>query len=239
MRCSFGSAIIASLEPELREETALNTDAEKLSAGVLSRSAGSLEDLFAEHGTGLLLVLTDVTDTEAMEASEDHVGRKLGPLKSLSFKVSAFLRGPILDFDPNEFESAWRVDAYCRSVFEQTVARQMVVQKKGTIIPSDVTGALRADAASFGFSGSKFGLRTAAQYIPRELGQLRKPIVQVIIDGVIRGHKHDDPVEDAHMQPKTLLVSTRTYAKNHARHGPMSLMFGVGVKNSGERRSYD
>lgn len=204
MTDTSGSAIIAGFGAGLGEETALRLVDEGLRVGMLARSAEPLQDMVAKHGDGLVPVPADVTDARAVDAAVDHVERTLGPIKCAVFNVGAFLKGSILDFEPSEFERAWRVGAYGGFVFGQAVAKRMVEREEGTIIFSGATASLRGNATSFGFSGSKFGLRSVAQCMARELGPRGIHVAHVIIDGVIKGHKHADPGGDAHMDPKNL-----------------------------------
>ncbi|WP_299959428.1 SDR family NAD(P)-dependent oxidoreductase [uncultured Roseobacter sp.] len=236
---SFGSAFIAGFGPGLGKETALKLIAEGLSAGMLARSAGPLEDMRVKHGSGLLPVPADVTDAEAVEAAVDHVESVLGPIKYAVIDAKVFLKGSILDFAPSEFERAWRVGAYGRFVSRPTAAKRMVARKKGTIIFSDATASLRGDATSFGFSGSKFGLRFVAQCMTRELLLQGTYVVHVIIDGVIKGHKHDDPGEDAHMHPKDLAEIYVNLHRQPRSTWTHELDVRPWCENSEERRSYD
>ncbi|WP_299732285.1 SDR family NAD(P)-dependent oxidoreductase [uncultured Tateyamaria sp.] len=209
MTQSAGSAIIAGFGPGLGEETALRLVDEGLRVGMIARSVGPLENVAAKHGAGLVPVPADVTDAAAVESAAvesavDHVERTLGPIKCAVFNAGAFLKGSILDFAPSEFERAWRVGTYGGFVFGQAIAKRMVAREEGTIIFSGATASLRGNATSFGFSGSKFGLRSVAQCMARELGPRGIHVAHVVIDGVIKGHKHADPGGDAHMDPKNL-----------------------------------
>lgn len=198
------SAIIAGFGPGLGHQLASKLADQGLSVGLMARSVDKLESAASTLGSNVVPLPADVTDADSVEAAVDTLEKTVGPIEFAVFNASAFIKGSILDFRPADFEQAWRVSAYGGFVFGQAVAKRMVTREKGTIIFSGATASLRGNAQSFGFSSPKFALRSVTQSMARELGPRGIHVAHVILDGVIKGHKHADPGGDAHMDPKDL-----------------------------------
>ncbi|WP_394196047.1 SDR family NAD(P)-dependent oxidoreductase [Litoreibacter albidus] len=199
------SAIVAGFGPGLGQELASRLVEQGLAVGLMARSADKVESAAAAHGANIVPLPVDVTDADAVENAVDTLEKTAGPIEFAVFNASAFIKGSTLDYSPTDFERAWRVSAYGGFVFGQAVARRMVTREKGTIIFSGATASLRGNAQSFGFSSPKFALRSVAQCMARELGPRGIHVAHVILDGVIKRHKHADPGGDAHMDPKDLV----------------------------------
>jgi NAD(P)-dependent dehydrogenase (short-subunit alcohol dehydrogenase family) len=140
----------------------------------------------------------------------------LGPTEVAVFNAGAFVRGSILDTDPQEFERCWRVGCFAGLLVGQAAARRMLELGRGTILFTGATASLRGGAGFVNLASPKFGLRAVAQSMARELGPKNVHVAHVIIDGQIRSERY------AHLQgergPDSLLDPDAIAAQYVALH---------------------
>lgn len=155
-----------------------------------------------ESAGGVALALpTDATDAASVTAAFAHARQELGDIEVLVYNAGAFKIEGILDIDPEEFESSWKANCFGAFLAAQQVLPAMVAQKRGTILLTGATAALRGSARFACLAVGKFGLRALAQCIARELGPQGIHVAHVVVDGQI-----DTPWLRA-MQPGRELVT--------------------------------
>ncbi|HUQ52832.1 MAG TPA: SDR family NAD(P)-dependent oxidoreductase [Gammaproteobacteria bacterium] len=178
-----------------------------------ARSASALPGL-SEPGR-VVTIDCDATD-EADVESVLGAASAAGSLAVAVFNAGAFVRGSILDTDPEEFERCWRVGCFAGFLLGRAAARRMLERGAGTILFTGATASLRGGASFVNLASPKFGLRAVAQSMARELGPKGIHVAHVIIDGQIHSERY------AHLQaergPDSLLEPDAIAAQYLALH---------------------
>jgi len=91
----------------------------------------------------------------------------------------------VVDLTPQQFEDAWKSNCYGGFLSSKEVLPNMLKEKKGTIIFTGATAALRGAAMFSSFAVGKFGLRALSQSLARECGPQGVHVCHVVIDGRI------------------------------------------------------
>jgi len=127
----------------------------------------------------------------------------VGPVRAAIFNAGQYQRATVVETDPAQFESAWRVGAYAGFLVGRAAARRMLGEGKGTILFTGATASLRGGAGFVNLASPKFALRAVAQSLARELGPQGIHVAHAVIDGQIRNRsggeadKYLDPVDIA------------------------------------------
>jgi len=132
----------------------------------------------------------DASDAGAVEALFRGVEAELGTPGLVVFNAGAFRPGRVLDIDPAEFESCWRIGCLGGFLVARTAAAGMVRRGAGTIIFTGATASLRGGPGFANLAVPKFGLRALAQSLARELGRENIHVAHVIIDGQIESQRY-------------------------------------------------
>jgi NAD(P)-dependent dehydrogenase (short-subunit alcohol dehydrogenase family) len=150
-----------------------------------ARSASALPDLDDEA----IAIDCDATARSDVERVFEKAAA-LGPTEVAIFNAGAFVRGNILETDPDEFERCWRVGCFAGFLVGQAAARRMVERGAGTILFTGATASLRGGSGFVNLASPKFGLRAVAQSMARELGPKNIHVAHVVIDGQIRSERY-------------------------------------------------
>ena len=136
-------------------------------------------------GGAALAVSADATDPASVAAAFEEVRSNLGDPGVFVYNAGAFQMGGILDLSPEEFDACFK--ANCAGAFyaAQQVLPAMVEAKRGTILLTGATAALRGGARFSALAVGKFGLRALAQSMAREFGPQGIHVAHVVVDGQI------------------------------------------------------
>ena len=177
--------------------------------GSVRRAAGE-----ADSPGRVLALPCDATDAQSVGEAFRAIHTALGAPGILIYNAGGFVRGKILELDPDRFEQAWRANCLGALLCAQQVLPEMLKSKRGTILLTGATASLRGSAAFAGFAVGKFGLRALGQSMARELGPQGIHVAHIVIDGQI-GPPADDakrgraqpgqPVQPAQAAPPALL----------------------------------
>lgn len=166
-----------------------------LSAGMhvvaAARHASRLAELQTGAADRLHLHDCDATSPEAVETVFDACEKTLGAPSLVVFNAGAFQRGSVADTDPAEFERCWRVGCFGGFLVGRAAARAMTPRGRGTILFTGATASTRGAAGFVNLAAPKFGLRTVAQSLARELGPQGIHVTHLIIDGQIRSPRYE------------------------------------------------
>ncbi|MFI5246079.1 MAG: SDR family NAD(P)-dependent oxidoreductase, partial [Gemmatimonadales bacterium] len=113
------------------------------------------------------------------------VSAELGAPEVLVYNAGAFQMGGLLDISAEDFERCWRANCFGGFLAAQAVVPEMLKKKRGTLLFTGATAALRGSAKFSCLAVGKFGLRALAQSLARELGPQGIHVAHVIIDGQI------------------------------------------------------
>lgn len=183
-------AAVVGVGPGIGRAAALRFAKGGYSIALLARSAEKLaaveEEVKKVEGVGdVLSVTADATNAESISAAFDEIFNKLGQVEVLIYNAGAFKFAGILDISPSDFENAWKANCFGALVSAQKVLPKMIENKKGTILLTGATAALRGGAKFSCLSVGKFGLRSLGQSLAREFGPQGIHVAHIIIDGQV------------------------------------------------------
>ncbi len=127
----------------------------------------------------------DVTDVEGASEVFERIKAEMGPVEVLVYNAGSGQFGSVDDTTPENFESAWRVNALGCLVCAKQVIPDMRKAKTGDIVIVGATASLRGGANFAAFASAKAAQRSLAQSMSRHLGPDHIHVSYVIIDGVI------------------------------------------------------
>jgi NAD(P)-dependent dehydrogenase (short-subunit alcohol dehydrogenase family) len=184
-----------------------------------ARSASSQPQLDEQSGQRRIVPIDcDATQQADVERVFEAAARA-GPTEVAVFNAGTFVRGSVLETDPNEFERCWRVGCFAGLLVGQAAARRMTERGAGTILFTGATASLRGGAGFVNLASPKFGLRAVAQSMARELGPKNIHVAHVIIDGQIHSERYAHLVgergPDALLDPDAIAAQ---YLALHRQH---------------------
>jgi len=152
------------------------------------RSANKLQPLVDEirdaggeaHGFA-----SDARKEEQVAELVDHIESEVGPIEVLVFNIGANVPCSILEETARKYFKVWEMACFSGFLTSQAVAKRMAPRKRGTILFTGATAALRGAAHFAAFATAKHGIRALAQSMARELGPMNIHVAHVIIDGAI------------------------------------------------------
>ena len=127
----------------------------------------------------------DATEPGSVAAAFARIRKELGAPEVLVYNAGAFQMGGILDVSPDDFERTWKANCFGGFLAAREVLREMVAQRRGTVILTGATASLRGSARFSCLAVGKFGLRALAQSMAREHGADGVHVAHVVIDGMI------------------------------------------------------
>lgn len=138
-----------------------------------------------DAGGRALAVPADVGDRSQVEAAFATIRERLGPPAVLLYNAGSGTWGTITDITPEQYESAWRVNAYGAFLSAKAVAPDMIARGHGVMLFTGATAGVKAGPKSVAFGPAKFALRGLAQSLARDLGPKGIHVAWINVDGVI------------------------------------------------------
>jgi NAD(P)-dependent dehydrogenase (short-subunit alcohol dehydrogenase family) len=216
---SAGSALVVGVGPGLGAALVRAFAAADYRVVAAARSIASLPGLEREIAEERVVACAcDATEPADVErAVETAAG--LGPLALAVFNAGAFVRGGLVDTEPEEFERCWRVGCFAGFLVGRAAAKRMLERGSGTIVLTGATASLRGGAGFVNLAAPKFGLRAVAQSMARELGPKGIHVAHAIIDGQIRSPRYESLLgergPDSLLEPDAI---AQTYLDLHRQH---------------------
>jgi NADP-dependent 3-hydroxy acid dehydrogenase YdfG len=127
----------------------------------------------------------DVTDPARAAQVFEQMRADLGPVDVLVYNAGAGKFAPIDNATPQDFESAWRVNALGCAIACQQVIPDMRARRRGHIVIIGATASIKSGAHSAPFASAKAAQRGLAQSMARHLGPDGIHVAYVILDGVV------------------------------------------------------
>lgn len=127
----------------------------------------------------------DVRVEQEVTGAFARIEREHGPVEVAVFNAGAQHRKPLLEITAEQFEKVWRLGCLGGFVFGREAIRHMLPRKRGTLLFTGATSALRGGANFAAFAAAKFGLRAVVQSMAREFGPQGIHVATVIVDGAI------------------------------------------------------
>ena len=153
-----------------------------------ARSAEYLYSLAAEiraAGGQVLEVPADIGDRAQVEAAFKLIRERLGPPEVLLYNAGSGTWGTIAEITPEQYEHAWRVNAYGAFLSAKAVAPDMIARGRGVMLFTGATAGVKAGPRSVAFGPAKFALRGLAQSLARDLGPKGIHVAWINVDGAI------------------------------------------------------
>jgi len=152
------------------------------------RSADKLQPLVEEiraaggeaHGFA-----SDARKEEQVAELVDHIESQVSPIDVFVFNIGANVPCSILEETARKYFKVWEMACFAGFLTSQAVAKRMAPRKRGTILFTGATAALRGAANFAAFATAKHGIRALAQSMARELGPMNIHVAHVVVDGAI------------------------------------------------------
>jgi NAD(P)-dependent dehydrogenase (short-subunit alcohol dehydrogenase family) len=216
------TAVVLGVGPGLGSALAQRFAQGGFAVGLMARSRKNLtpvEDEIARAGGKTFSVEVDASEPASVAAGFARIRDELGHAEVMIYNAGAFQMGGILEITPADFERCWRANCFGAFLAAQEVLPGMVERRRGTLLFTGATAALRGSARFACLAVGKFGLRGLAQSLAREFGPSGIHVAHVVIDGQI-----DTPRSLAVMpgrEAHTLLspgAIAETYWQIHVQH---------------------
>jgi len=175
---------IIGLGPGNGASLARRFDAAGYQLALLSRSQDYPAALARDIGQGECFEY-DAVDPQYPASVFPEISRRLGPVDTLVYNAGAGAFGSLDEIDEDDFEQAWRVNAYGLFAAARQVVPQMRNNGGGTIVVIGATASVKHSAGFTGFTAAKSAQRALAQSLARHLGPERIHVAHVVIDGVV------------------------------------------------------
>ncbi|HZR10429.1 MAG TPA: SDR family NAD(P)-dependent oxidoreductase [Myxococcales bacterium] len=127
----------------------------------------------------------DVTDAGSIGRAFDGIRRDLGDPEVLVYNAGSGVWGSIEQATPEEFESAWRVNALGGYLASKQVIAAMKRAGRGSIVFVGATASRKGGARSASFSSAKGAQRSLAESMARALWPAGIHVCLIVVDGVV------------------------------------------------------
>jgi len=145
----------------------------------------ALEFEIKTSGGSFTAVQCDVGDAVSVNAAFARIDQEIGGASVYVHNASQLLVKPILEISPAAFADLWRVTCLGALLCAQKVIPGMLQRRRGTLLFTGATAALRGGANFGAFASAKFALRGLVQSMAREFGPHGIHVAHVVIDGMI------------------------------------------------------
>jgi NAD(P)-dependent dehydrogenase (short-subunit alcohol dehydrogenase family) len=166
---------------------------------LMARNADYLKTLADEiRGAGgeALETPADVGSFSEVAGAFAAIREKLADPEVLLYNAGSGVWGNIIDITPEQYETAWRVNAFGAFLCAREVTAAMVARGHGVMLFTGATAGVKAGPRSIAFGPAKFAMRGLAQSLARDLGPRGVHVAWINIDGGIdiprvrRGNPH-------------------------------------------------
>jgi NAD(P)-dependent dehydrogenase (short-subunit alcohol dehydrogenase family) len=152
------------------------------------RNADKLQPVVAQiqaAGGDARAFASDARKEEQVAELVEHIESKIGPIDVFVFNIGANVPCSILEETARKYFKVWEMACFAGFLTGQAVAKRMAARRRGTMLFTGATAALRGSANFAAFATAKHGLRALAQSMARELGPMNIHVAHVVIDGAI------------------------------------------------------
>lgn len=216
-------ALIVGVGPGLGIALARRLASEGMFVVMASRNAHRLDALSDEivAAGGLACAYgCDATSESSVAELFHHVGKNHGVPHVVIYSLQDFGPGRAIDIEVPAFEQAWRHNCLGAFLVAREAARQMLPQKRGSILLVGSTSSVLGREGHLNLAVGKFGQRALSQVLARELWPHGIHVCHLIIDADVAedgidgvGSSQSDPndiadvVLSVHRQPRTAWTS--------------------------------
>ncbi|MEO4002150.1 SDR family oxidoreductase [Mesorhizobium sp. CAU 1732] len=161
---------------------------EGFTACVVRRSEDKLQPLVDDikaAGGKVVAIGADARKEDQVVELVDRIERDIGPIEVMVFNIGANVQFDIVETTAQKYYKVWEMACFAGFLSGRETARVMKSRKRGTILFTGATAAVRGARGFAAFSGAKHGLRALAQSMARELGPQNIHVAHIVIDGAI------------------------------------------------------
>lgn len=157
---------------------------EGMAVALLARSTGFSSTL-AEELPGSRAYACDVADAEAVAATFKSIRSDLGDPTTVVYNAGSGTWGDVESISLDDFESAWRVNAYGAVAVSREVIPAMKAAGRGNIIFIGATASRRGGPRTAAFAPAKAAQRSLAESMARTLWPSGIHVALIAIDAVV------------------------------------------------------
>jgi len=194
MTPTYKHALIIGTGPGLSASLARLFHANGLKISLAARTVDDLGELAAE--TGASLHQCDAADHGSVAGLFAALDADGAP-DVVVYNPSARVRGPFIELDPMQVQSAVQVTAMGAFFTSQEAAKRMVPTNHGAILLTGASAGVKGYPQSASFAMGKFAMRGMAQSMARELHPLGVHVGHFVIDGGIRNPLRPERIDSA------------------------------------------
>ena len=127
----------------------------------------------------------DVGDAASVERAFAAIRSELGEVHTLLYNAGSGVFADVETITPEQFEQAWRVNAYGALLCAREVIPAMKARRSGNIIFIGATASRRGGIKSAAFAPAKAAQRSLAESMARKLWPEGVHVALIIIDGIV------------------------------------------------------
>lgn len=127
----------------------------------------------------------DVTDAASVESAFTAIAQEMGAVDTVIYNAGKGAWGDALSVSPEDFETAWRTNAFGAFTVARQVLPAMRQAGKGTIVFIGATASRRGGAKAAAFASAKAAQRIFAESLARAYGPDGVHVCLIVIDAVV------------------------------------------------------
>lgn len=141
--------------------------------------------LLAEEISNAKAYACDVGDQASVATAFTAIYHELGNVEVLLFNAGSGVFADVESITPEQFESAWRVNALGALLCAQQIIPSMKANQKGNIVFIGATASRRGGANTAAFAPAKAAQHSLAESMARKLWPEGIHVSIVVIDGIV------------------------------------------------------
>jgi len=162
--------------------------AKQCAVAIVARNRSYLAELGGEmrrDGANVLETPADIGDFSQTATAFATIREKLGDPDVLLYNAGSGTWGHITEITAEQYEAAWRVNAFGAFLAAKEVAPAMIARGGGVMLFTGATAGVKAGPRSVAFGPAKFAMRGLAQSLARDLSPRGIHVAWINIDGGI------------------------------------------------------
>jgi NAD(P)-dependent dehydrogenase (short-subunit alcohol dehydrogenase family) len=158
--------------------------AEDHQVALVARSAAFIDSL-AGALPGARAFACDVSDAQAIGRTFGRVRSEMGEVETLVYNAGSGSWGTVEEITLEQFELAWRVNAWGALAAAREVVPAMKERGRGNIIFIGATASRRGGAKTAAFAAAKAAQRSLAESMARHLWPAGIHVALIVVDGIV------------------------------------------------------
>ncbi len=177
-------AVVAGVGPGNGAALARRFAAGGFAVAMLARGRDTLDALEREI-EGSRAYACDVGSAQAVTATFAAIRAEMGEVRALLYNAGSGVFAAVESITPEQFEAAWRVNAYGALLCSQEVIPAMKAAGSGAIVFTGATASRRGGPSSAAFAPAKAAQRSLAESMARSLWPAGIHVALIVVDGIV------------------------------------------------------